>query len=94
MEVDSSVRSRQINYTNRPHFQIEETPNNYEDYYADPNAYYQQMYDQLYHDESVAQITETNELTMENSAETTEKNDKPNVDDLNFQLADEVEGTT
>ena len=97
MEVDSSIRSRQINYTNRPHFQIEKVSDNDEDYYADRNEYYQQMYDpydQPYHHESTAQTVETDVSTMENSVAKTDEKDKPNVDDLNFQLADEVEGTT
>lgn len=94
MEVDSSIRSRNINYMNRPHFHLQSEPfdygqysqfNEYDyDYYPYPETYENPQMQPIENDPIDSDI-ETREPTAENK----EKIEQQNVDDLNFQLVGE-----
>lgn len=88
MEVDNSIRSRQINYMNRPHFQIEEFPTNCDDSYSyDPNEYYyydnyNQQYQTAYENTNEPPPVEAKPQNLEFNQETDSK--EAEIDDLNF----------
>lgn len=93
MEVDPSIRSRRINYMNRPHFQIEgsSSSSDCQEFYVDDDEFYYQMYDpynQTYqneHENSNNQPVETPP-----NQEANQENKESKIDDLNFhQVAEE-----
>ena len=103
MEVDPSIRSRKINYMNRPHFHEEEGPENY--YTYDPYEYHHQYSDQYHHDyydcppeqysEEQDNFTESCNSTkpsLENGADQTKEDVQ--VDDLNFHMVSGARGGT
>lgn len=93
MEVDPSIRSRKINYLNRPHYQIEEEtpeemyflepPYEWNDYYYQPqDAEYAEFVDNTTHCDQPEKPTE--KPAQETSNTVTYNN---GADDLNFQTA-------
>ena len=86
MEIDPSIRSRQINYMNRPHFHEQEYSEN--PYPHDPNDYYsyepnpQEQYDNPTNPFSTIPTSQI--PTDEENKETC---DTTQIDDLNFQVA-------
>ena len=104
MEVDPSVRSRKINYMNRPHFHLEHNPenyceqtgtdNNYYPYYPEPYlAYYNNQQQPVEYDPTEYAV-ETQEPTAESVEPETKQSEQPQVDDLNFQLVGGTQETT
>lgn len=76
MEVDHSIRSRNVNYMNRPHYQVQEEFNGeYAEYYPEYSEYSEQpSYDDLNTEEVPEQQAEANEQHVSQE------------DDLNFHL--------
>lgn len=103
MEVDPSIRSRRINYMNRPNFHIEHDPYNYGNcsQYEDSNYYYypephNETYDTLQSTEydSAEYAVETHNPTAESDEHETKETEQSHVDDLNFQLTTDTTETT
>lgn len=105
MEVDQSIRSRGINYMNRPNFHMEyelfDNDNYYPQYQTDNNYYYypeqlveNDLAEQPAEYTQIDQTNETHEPTAENEECETQQNKQQNVDDLNFLLADGPTGMT
>lgn len=96
MEVDPSIRSRAMNYMNRPHFHLEHDPyvdNQYSQYenntaYNDSEYYYteQQPY---YESPTQTENVETPEPTVK-----TADSEAQVVDDLNFHIVSNLADTT
>lgn len=102
MEVDPSIRSRKINYMNRPNFHLEHNPENYcEQPYDDSNCYYYpEPYSECYNYQppveydSARYAVETHEPTAESVEPQTNQSEQPHVDDLNFQQVSGIQATT
>lgn len=99
MEVDRSIRSRNINYINRPNFHLEHLPVECENYY-EYDAYYSPEQDEqnYYSPEQAEQNQEQTDhitKTTQHTAETSEsaKNHEA-IDDLNFHIARGLRETT
>ena len=97
MEVDHSIRSRQVNYMNRPHFHEEESS-----VYGYEHSSYPDYYQHDYFDYSPEQYSEEQQNgtqhyistnpSPEDGAEKTKEDAK--VDELNFQMESSTRGRT
>ena len=104
MDVDSSVRSRAVNYMNRPNFHLEHDPHNYGNYFQQEDGNYYNQYpetlnENYYNHESteydpVEYAVETQEPTAASDGSETKQDEPQQIDDLNFQMAyDQAEPT-